>query len=120
MGKAARRADGDDPGGILGAEHGRAPSSCHRCNLPALLFAADDRDAHTLLHDGHLDVTLRQAIAWGSIRCSIGWPPGTRPTTGGSTAGSGRARISGKLVVLDDLHEVRVSLTLQDGKDRRP
>ena len=85
---------------------------------PRCCFCSDDRDAHTLLHDGHLDVTLRQAIAWGldpvrAIRLATwnaadywgldGW---------GAVAPGFRAN----LVVLDDLHEVRVSLTLQDGK----
>ena len=37
-GKAARRADGDDPGGI-GAKHGRAPSPCHGCDVPAAASA---------------------------------------------------------------------------------
>src|SRR5215207_3205817 len=85
---------------------------------PRCCFCSDDRDAHTLLHDGHLDVTLRQAIAWGldpvrAIRLATwnaadywgldGW---------GAVAPGFRAN----LVVLDDLHEVRVNLTLQDGK----
>jgi adenine deaminase len=32
---------------------------------PRCCFASDDRDCTTLLHDGHLDVTLRKAVAGG-------------------------------------------------------
>ena len=85
---------------------------------PRCCFCSDDRDAHTLLHDGHMDVTLRQAIASGldpvrAIRLATwnaadywqleGW---------GAIAPGFRAH----LVVLDDLREVRVGMTLHDGK----
>jgi adenine deaminase len=32
---------------------------------PRCCFVSDDRDCHTLLHDGHIDETLRRAVAGG-------------------------------------------------------
>jgi adenine deaminase len=99
-------------------------------NLPALLpivtdntyprccFCSDDRDAHTLLHDGHLDVTIRQAIALGldpvrAIRLAT-WNPADywRLDGWGAVAPGYRAN----LAILDDLRDVRVSMTLHDGR----
>jgi adenine deaminase len=85
---------------------------------PRCCFCSDDRDAHTLLHDGHMDVTLRQAIARGldpvrAIRLAT-WNGADywRLDGWGAVAPGFRAN----LVVLDDLREVRVGITLHDGK----
>jgi adenine deaminase len=85
---------------------------------PRCCFCSDDRDAHTLLHDGHMDVTLRQAIASGldpvrAIRLAT-WNAADywRLEGWGAIAPGFRAN----LVVLDDLREIRVDMTLHDGK----
>jgi adenine deaminase len=85
---------------------------------PRCCFCSDDRDVHTLLHDGHMDVTLRQAIAWGldpvrAIRLAT-WNAADywRLDGWGAVAPGFRAN----LVVLNDLREVRVGMTLHDGK----
>src|SRR5829696_6634626 len=85
---------------------------------PRCCFCSDDRDAHTLLHDGHMDVTLRQAIASGldpvrAIRLAT-WNAADywRLEGWGAIAPGFRAN----LVVLDDLREVHVGMTLHDGK----
>jgi adenine deaminase len=99
-------------------------------NLPALLpivtdntyprccFCSDDRDAHTLLHDGHMDATIRQAIALGldpvrAIRLAT-WNPADywRLDGWGAIAPGYRAN----LAILDDLRDVRVSMTLHNGR----
>ena len=99
-------------------------------NLPALLpivtdgayprccFCSDDRDAHTLLHDGHMDVTIRQAIALGldpvrAIRLAT-WNAADywRLDGWGAVAPGFRAN----LAVLADLRDVRVVMTLQNGQ----
>ena len=99
-------------------------------NLPALLpivadnsyprccFCSDDRDAHTLLHDGHMDATIRQAIALGldpvrAIRLAT-WNPANywRLDGWGAVAPGFRAN----LAVLEDLRAVRVAMTLHDGQ----
>src|SRR5215218_5039871 len=85
---------------------------------PRCCFCSDDRDVHTLLHDGYIDVTLRQAIALGldpvrAIRLAT-WNAADywRLDGWGAVAPGFRAN----LVVLDDLREVRVGTTLHDGK----
>jgi adenine deaminase len=85
---------------------------------PRCCFCSDDRDVHTLLHDGHMNVTLRQAIARGldpvrAIRLAT-WNTADywRLDGWGAVAPGFRAN----LVVLDDLREVCVSITLHDGK----
>jgi adenine deaminase len=85
---------------------------------PRCCFCSDDRDVHTLLHDGHIDVTLRQAIALGldpvrAIRLAT-WNAADywRLDGWGAVAPGFRAN----LVVLDDLREVRVGMTLHAGK----
>ena len=85
---------------------------------PRCCFCSDDRDVHTLLQDGHMDVTLRQAIAMGldpvrAIRLAT-WNAADywRLDGWGAVAPGFRAN----LVVLDDLREVRVGMTLHDGK----
>ena len=99
-------------------------------NLPALLplvtdatyprccFCSDDRDAHALLHDGHMDVTVREAIAMGldpvrAIRLAS-WNAADywRLDGWGAVAPGYRAN----LVVLDDLQGVRVAMTTHDGR----
>ena len=85
---------------------------------PRCCFCSDDRDVHTLLHDGHMDVTLRQAIAMGldpvrAIRLAT-WNAADywRLEGWGAVAPGFRAN----LVVLDDLRDVRVRMTLYEGK----
>ncbi len=85
---------------------------------PRCCFCSDDRDVHTLLHDGHMDVTLRQAIAMGldpvrAIRLAT-WNAADywRLDGWGAVAPGYRAN----LVVLDDMREVRVGMTLHEGK----
>ena len=39
-------------------------------SYPRCCFCSDDRDCSTLLHDGHMDATLRIAVAAGSILCA--------------------------------------------------
>ncbi len=85
---------------------------------PRCCFCSDDRDVNSLLHDGHMDVTVRKAIAQGldpvrAIRLATwngadywgleGW---------GAVAPGFRAN----LVVLDDLDRVHVSMTIFDGR----
>jgi adenine deaminase len=84
---------------------------------PRCCFCSDDRDIHTLLHDGHMDVTLRQAIVGGldpvrAIRLAT-WNAADywRLDGWGAVAPGFRAN----LVVLDDLRQVCVSMTLHDG-----
>lgn len=85
---------------------------------PRCCFCSDDRDVHTLLHDGHMDATLRQAIAMGmhpvrAIRLAS-WNAADywRLDGWGAVAPGYRAN----LVILDDLHDVRVGMTLFDGQ----
>ena len=85
---------------------------------PRCCFCSDDRDVHTLLHDGHMDVTLRRAIAMGldpvrAIRLAT-WNAADywRLDGWGAVAPGFRAN----LVVLDDLRDVRVRMTLFEGK----
>jgi adenine deaminase len=85
---------------------------------PRCCFCSDDRDAHALLHDGHMDVTLRQAIALGldpvrAIRLAT-WNAADywRLDGWGAVAPGFRAN----LAILDDLREVRVAMTLHDGR----
>jgi adenine deaminase len=85
---------------------------------PRCCFCSDDRDAHALLHDGHMDVTLRQAIALGldpvrAIRLAT-WNAADywRLDGWGAVAPGFRAN----LAILEDLREVRVAMTLRDGR----
>ena len=105
----------------------REGSSEH--NLPELLplvddrtygrccFASDDRDCHDLLHKGHVDDILRQAIAGGldpvrAIRLAT-WNAADywRLDGLGAVAPGYRAN----LAVLSDLRQVSVAMTLYDG-----
>jgi adenine deaminase len=85
---------------------------------PRCCFCSDDRDVHTLLHDGHMDVTLRQAIALGlepvrAIRMAT-WNAADywRLDGWGAVAPGFRAN----LALLDDLREVRVAMTIYAGR----
>ena len=85
---------------------------------PRCCFCSDDRDVHSLLHDGHMDVTLRQAIAMGldpvrAIRLAT-WNAADywRLDGWGAVAPGFRAN----LVVLEDLRDVRVGMTLFEGR----
>jgi adenine deaminase len=85
---------------------------------PRCCFCSDDRDVHTLLHDGHMDVTLRQAIAGGldpvrAIRLATWNGADYWRLDGWGAVAPG---YSANVVVLDDLREVRVNMTLHDGK----
>jgi adenine deaminase len=84
---------------------------------PRCCFCSDDRDIHTLLEDGHMDATVRQALAMGldpvrAIRL-VTWNAADywRLDGWGAVAPGFRAN----LVVLDDLRDVRVAMTLHDG-----
>jgi adenine deaminase len=84
---------------------------------PRCCFCSDDRDVHSLLNDGHMDVILRQAIAMGldpvrAIRMAT-WNAADywRLDGWGAVAPGFRAN----LVILDDLREVRVATTLFAG-----
>ena len=84
---------------------------------PRCCFASDDRDCHTLLHNGHLDAILRQAIGQGldpvrAIRMAT-WNAADywRLDGLGAVAPGYRAN----LVVLNDLNTVEVGVTVYDG-----
>jgi len=85
---------------------------------PRCCFCSDDRDVHTLLHDGHMDVTLRQAIALGldpvrAIRLATWNAADYWRLDGWGAVAPG---FLANLVVLDDLHDVRVGMTLHEGR----
>jgi adenine deaminase len=84
---------------------------------PRCCFCSDDRDAHSLLHDGHMDATLRQAIGMGldpvrAIRLAT-WNAADywRLDGWGAVAPGYRAN----LAVLDDGREARVGMPLSVG-----
>ncbi len=80
-------------------------------------FASDDRDCSTLLHDGHIDATLRLAVSAGldpirAIRMATFNVADYWGLTGvGAIAPGYRAN----LVVLDDLSDFRVRAVYYDG-----
>ncbi len=81
-------------------------------------FASDDRDCHTLLHDGHIDAILRLAIAEGldpvrAIRMAT-WNAADYWRLDG--IGAVAPGYEANLVVLDDLHRVEVALTFYRGR----
>ena len=85
---------------------------------PRCCFCSDDRDCHLLLHEGHVDAILRQAVAGGldplrAIRLAT-WNPaqhwGLRDL--GAVAPGFRAN----LAVLADLERFAVEMTLFDGR----
>lgn len=80
-------------------------------------FASDDRDCHLLLHTGHIDDILRQAIAAGldpvrAIRMAT-WNAADywRLEGLGAVAPGFRAN----LAILDDLRSINVTATIFDG-----
>jgi adenine deaminase len=85
---------------------------------PRCCFCSDDRDVHELLHTGHMDYTLRRAIALGldpirAIRMAT-WTPAEywRLEGWGAIAPGFQAN----LVVLGDLRAVQVDMTIYQGK----
>jgi adenine deaminase len=99
-------------------------------NLPALLplvtdatyprccLCSDDRDAHALLHDGHMDFTIRQAIVMGldpvrAIRLATWNAAEYWRLDGWGAAAPG---FFANFAVLDDLTDVRVSMTIHKGQ----
>lgn len=85
---------------------------------PRCCFASDDRDCHALLHDGHVDATLRLAIDEGldpirAIRLAT-WNAADYWRLDG--LGAVAPGYTANLVVLDDLPRVKVGMTLYAGK----
>ena len=85
---------------------------------PRCCFCSDDRDVHSLLHEGHLDVTLRQAIALGldpirAIRLAT-WNAADYWRLNG--LGAVAPGYHANLAILSDLREVRVAMTLHAGR----
>jgi adenine deaminase len=85
---------------------------------PRCCFASDDRDCHTLLHDGHIDQSLRLAIAAGldpirAIRMAT-WNAADYWRLDG--IGAVAPGYEANLVVLDDLEQLNVAMTIFQGK----
>lgn len=85
---------------------------------PRCCFASDDRDCHTLLHDGHIDQSLRLAVAAGldpirAIRMAT-WNAADYWRLDG--IGAVAPGYEANLVVLDDLTQLKVAMTLFQGK----
>ncbi|HYO31075.1 MAG TPA: amidohydrolase family protein, partial [Thermomicrobiales bacterium] len=81
-------------------------------------FCSDDRDAHLLLHDGHVDAILRTAVAEGldplrAIRLAT-WNPARHWNLEG--IGAVAPGFHANLVVLRDLSRMEVELTLFGGE----
>ena len=81
-------------------------------------FCSDDRDAHLLLHDGHVDAILRRAVAAGldpirAIRLAT-WNPARHWDLAG--IGAVAPGFHANLVVLRDLPRMEVALTLFGGE----
>ncbi|MEA2595419.1 MAG: adenine deaminase [Thermomicrobiales bacterium] len=84
---------------------------------PRCCFASDDRDCHTLLHDGHIDQSLRLAISEGldpirAIRMAT-WNAADYWRLDG--IGAVAPGYEANLVVLDDLEQLKVAMTLFQG-----
>lgn len=85
---------------------------------PRCCFASDDRDCHDLIHNGHVDATLRQAIAAGldpvrAIRMAT-WNAADYWRLDG--IGAVAPGYEANLVVLNDLRRVDVALILFQGR----
>ncbi|HEY8447197.1 MAG TPA: adenine deaminase [Thermomicrobiales bacterium] len=85
---------------------------------PRCCFCSDDRDCHDLLHHGHLDATLRKAIAAGldpirAIRLAT-WNAADYWRLDG--IGAVAPGYEANLVVLDDLERVNVAMTFYRGQ----
>jgi len=81
-------------------------------------FCSDDRDCHTLLHDGHMDQSLRMAVAAGldpirAIRLAT-WNAADYWRLDG--IGAVAPGYEANLVVLDDLESFNVAMTIFQGK----
>ena len=81
-------------------------------------FCSDDRDAHLLLHDGHVDAILRKAVAEGldplrAIRLAT-WNPARHWNLEG--IGAVAPGYHANLVVLRDLPSMDVAMTLFGGE----
>ena len=81
-------------------------------------FVSDDRDAATLLHDGHLDAILRRAVARGldplrALRLVTINPARFWRLDGLGAVAPG---YHADLVALDDLRDFRVALTFHRGR----
>ncbi|HEX5504146.1 MAG TPA: adenine deaminase [Thermomicrobiales bacterium] len=89
------------------------PATADRC-----AFVSDDRDAATLLHEGHLDALLRRAVAGGldpllALRLVTLNPARFWRLDGLGAVAPG---YHADLVALDDLRDFRVALTLHGGR----
>jgi len=85
---------------------------------PRCCFASDDRDYHDLLHDGHVDAILRQAINAGldpvrAIRMAT-WNPANYWGLAG--IGAIAPGYEANLIVLEDLERLTIGLTLYQGQ----
>lgn len=87
-------------------------------NCASFMFGCDDREAGDLLERGHLDAVLREAVALGldpvlAVRLAT-LNPARHYRLGrrGALAPGYRA----DLVVVEDLHDFAVRLTVKDGK----
>ena len=85
---------------------------------PRCCFASDDRDCHTLLHDGHIDAILRLAISHGldpirAIRMAT-WNAANYWRLDG--IGAVAPGYAANLVVLDDIQRVTLGLTFYAGQ----
>ena len=84
---------------------------------PCCCFASDDRDCHTLLHRGHMDDILRQAIAAGldpvrAIRMAT-WNTADYWRLDG--LGAVAPGFAASLVLISDLAAVTVAATIHEG-----
>lgn len=89
------------------------PATASRC-----AFVSDDRDAATLLHDGHLDAILRRAVGRGLDPVTAIQLVTLNPARFWRLDGLGAVAPGyyANLVALDDLRDFRVSLTLHRGR----
>lgn len=97
------------------------PETAHRC-----LLVSDDRDAATLLHEGHLDAILRAAVRSGLDAVAAIRLVTLNPALFWRLDGLGAVAPGyfADLAIFDDPREFRVSLTLHRGavvaRDGRP
>jgi adenine deaminase len=86
--------------------------------FPRCTFCSDDRDCHTLLHDGHIDAILRKAISLGldpvmAIRMAT-WNAADYWRLDG--IGAVAPGYFANLILLDDLRAVSVKTTIHEGE----
>ena len=84
---------------------------------PRCCFASDDRDCHTIVHRGHMDDILRQAIAAGldPVRAITMATWNTACYWQLDDIGAVAPGYRANLVLLGDLREVNVTTTIYDG-----